>query len=171
MLDTVMSVVMSLIFLVTSFFGAMWARLTSPPVPASPLVECEWRLGGGMQGGHDLIKIARSGDVAIIMTSHAEWHNSEPKEAVYEAPLETLDEIKAIFAREGMNAWPKMPRKPEWMRALDADTWSMSFSFDGPGRYNETNFSFSEMQAIPVAGYDAVREIREILRERINFVK
>lgn len=137
--------------------------VSAPPVPSSPLVECRWTLSGGKRGGHDIIKIVRSGDVAVITTSYAELHNSEPIEATYEAPLDTLDEIKAIFAREGMNAWPKLPMGGERFR--DMDLWSMHFSFDGPGRYAERNFRFSEEQAIPDKGRAAVSEILGILRK------
>lgn len=164
-------ILMFLAFAATSFFGGARAHLTAPPVPATALVECTWHLGGGMRGGHDIIKIVRSGDVAVITTSRAEWHNSVPEETSCEVPLETLDEIKAIFASERMNEWTKLPMSPE--RLLDADTWSMSFAFDGPGNYDKRHFRFMQEQMLPRGGRDAVREILEILREieRIEMMK
>lgn len=85
----------------------------------------------------------------------------------YEVPLETLDDIKAIFARSRMNAWPKMPKKPDGPSSWDRGTkWSMCFTFDGEGGSDGTCFSFSDEQALPEITNEAVDEIRKILRVR-----
>lgn len=159
-------------------------RLFAPPVPTAPLIECEWIYDSGLIfhaflddvfdiKEHIRGKIVRRGDVAVITTSYTDkWPNSEPVEAAtYEVPLSTLDDIKAIFSRAHMNAWPKMPMKifdrPSGSIHGSFHTrMSLSFTFDGEGSDDDRRFTFSDEQALPHKGLKAVDEIRKILRVR-----
>ncbi|MGN0665893.1 MAG: hypothetical protein ACI4KF_05145 [Huintestinicola sp.] len=127
----------------------------------SPLKSYSYNSSGGMTGGHDSIQIRQEDDErAIIITSSAEWHNSDAVIGEYYVPISVLNAVESIFDKHKMYRYNDLPDSKIF--AYDAPTSSYQFKYtDG----NAVYFSSSDM--IPDKGYKGLRKIDELLSDAI----
>ena len=128
------------------------------------LESARWFCGGGMNGGHTSIDIRRDGDHAVAVTESQEWHNSDLEKVTYTLPLEVMDQIKDLIAKNNLNALSR--RGYSKTIALDADTSSFSCFFkEGYG------FSVSQNQKKTAAESKRFYEVRDLLYSLVEGVE
>ena len=134
------------------------AREYGKDVLAPRIVDCSYRISGGMSGYSYELRLykERKGGAVHLDFSSEDYNGAGEKKRSYELTEEVLDQITAIVNREDMRKWDAQPMSE--VQALDADRLIVSVAYS-----NGESVCVSDDQELPKEAYNAFRRIRTFL--------
>lgn len=117
---------------------------------------------GDMIGSSHSVEFKREGDFVIITKFDAVHHADRGVSVRYKAPLESLNEIKAVFERYSMKNWPT--ERVSRFFAFDAPTSRFFFSFSNP----DETLSYTTAMDLPDDAYEGMKALREVENKYIK---
>lgn len=140
------------VLLITGGVFMIVSRIDSNRFAKDELRSCTVSTGGGMRGGVRVVSLSKDENgSALLSVSEKEMHSDRLVTTVYRVDEAAFAHVKEVAVRHHLYSASKRPYSK--MRALDADTTSVSFDFEND------DFSVSEEQIMSAKMREGFRAV------------
>lgn len=143
------------------FMGMFMGNDKKIDVKNAKLTAYHYNSGGGMSGGGNSVSVKAFDDThALVSYSSQSWHGVNPTVNEYLADIKILEDIEAVFRKNGMEEWND--KKFTDMFVCDGPSYGYQFDFNN---YATVRFS-SQIYPEPYSG--KLKELEEAISKNDN---